>query len=78
MIAGIQPSSCVELGSLCLPSNLAPSWTPDTAALDRLRSTGQGDITLFKSVGVAVQDVAVADVVVCKAEMDGLGTVIDF
>ncbi len=38
--------------------------------------TSEDQITFFKTVGVAVQDVAAASVVLELAEMKGLGTVI--
>jgi len=37
----------------------------------------EGEITFFKSVGLAVQDVAVADLVLQRAKKQGLGLNVD-
>jgi ornithine cyclodeaminase/alanine dehydrogenase-like protein (mu-crystallin family) len=39
--------------------------------------TSPDEITFFKSVGVAVQDAAVAHRVLSRAESDGLGVEVD-
>ena len=40
--------------------------------------TGDGEITFFKSVGVAVQDLAAASTVLRNAEARGIGTLVDW
>lgn len=40
------------------------------------RVVGSGDLTLFKSVGLGVQDVAISAVVLAEAERLGLGTIV--
>ena len=52
-----------------------PSWTERPDIVQDVRQSG--DITIFKSVGVGVQDVAIAHAVVDRAREKGVGTVID-
>jgi len=35
-----------------------------------------GDVTIFKSVGVGVQDVAIASAVASRAERENIGTIV--
>jgi len=61
MHAGVDETGIVELGEL---------------ATDEEKCAGvkeAGDITIFKSVGVGLQDVAIADLVVNQAEQMGIG-----
>ena len=51
------------------------SWTPRADALDAARAGG--DVTIFKSVGVGVQDVAIACAVVDRAIQEGIGRTIE-
>ncbi len=44
------------------------------AIVDQVR--GSGDVTVFKSVGVGIQDVAIAHAVVDCARKNGLGTLV--
>ena len=53
-------------------SSEGQSWTPNHGLVDKVR--GSGDVTIFKSVGVGVQDVAIASAVVTKATASGVGT----
>ena len=62
-----------ELGQLL--STVSPSgWVPRPAVVQEIRS--HGDITIFKSVGVGVQDVAIAHAVVDHAKRCNIGTYI--
>jgi ornithine cyclodeaminase len=62
-LAGLDPDSTVELGEL--------------VAATRPGRTGPGDITLYKSVGVAVQDLAAAALVLAAARERGAGQEIE-
>ncbi|EJD50921.1 NAD(P)-binding protein [Auricularia subglabra TFB-10046 SS5] len=64
--AGVRPEDMIELGELVEGSN--------TEALRRRL----GDVTIFKSVGIAAQDVAIACSVVEQAEQLCLGILVDF
>ncbi|KAH7099477.1 NAD(P)-binding protein [Auriculariales sp. MPI-PUGE-AT-0066] len=57
----------VEVGELAGESK----WTAETVR-------AAGDVTIFKSVGIAAQDVAIACAVVDRAEQLNIGPVIDF
>ncbi|KAI0072603.1 NAD-P-binding protein [Panus rudis PR-1116 ss-1] len=49
-----------------------PVWTPRKAIVDQVHAAG--DVTIFKSVGVGIQDVAIAHAVVELAKSSGVGT----
>ena len=51
-------------------------WSTNKEKLQSYRAS-QGDITIFKSVGVGIQDVAIARAIVDKARQQGLGTAIE-
>lgn len=59
----ISPTDLAELGGLVTQGSGA--------------RTRDSDVTLFKSVGLAVQDLCAARVALMRAERDGLGTVVD-
>ena len=66
-----------EIGELIhyeadVPAREGQSWTPNHILVGKVR--GSGDVTIFKSVGVGVQDVAIASAVVTKATASGVGT----
>lgn len=73
-----------EAGDLVIPIK-AGEWTPDRIAAElgevvtRAKSgrTAEGEITLFKSIGVAIEDVAVGVLVYEKAVAQGVGTVVE-
>jgi len=77
--AGIEGTQVVEIGELA-------SFAADgELLLDKARQvppaeTGgtTGPVTIFKSVGVGLQDVAIACAVVQRAEELGLGTYVDW
>ncbi|KAI0755682.1 NAD(P)-binding protein [Fomes fomentarius] len=70
-------SDLVELGQLLdITSELGEtSWVPRADTVQDVRRSG--DVTIFKSVGVGVQDVAIACAVVDRAVKDGIGRVIE-
>lgn len=68
--AGVGPGGTIELGELVKEDGATISI--DHERVDAFRN--DGDITIFKSVGVGVQDVAIATFVVQRAEALGLGT----
>lgn len=75
--AGIKHEEVVELGELITANNNEAStgWSVDPVAVEDIRKSG--DVMIFKSVGVGVQDVAIAQAVVEKARETGLGTEIE-
>lgn len=75
--AGIKPEEVVELGELITADNdeASTGWSVDPVAVEDIRKSG--DVMIFKSVGVGVQDVAIAQAVVEKARETGLGTGIE-
>ena len=70
----IADENIVELGHLLTHSQANQYATNDELA-SRIRASG--DVTIFKSVGVGVQDVAIAHAMVDRAREKGVGTVID-
>lgn len=64
----------MEIGTLIDPT--LTSWEAKTEEIEKLR--GAGDVTIFKSVGLGIQDVAIACKVVERAEDEGLGTRVPF
>ncbi|ORY34322.1 hypothetical protein BCR39DRAFT_517682 [Naematelia encephala] len=65
--AGITQEGMIELGEVL---------SDDRGDDVKIKVQQSGDIVLFKSVGVGIQDVAVAKVVLDEAERRGVGTVI--
>jgi ornithine cyclodeaminase/alanine dehydrogenase-like protein (mu-crystallin family) len=61
-----------ELGEL-IQFDDSDRWLPRE---DRVREVRKGDVTIFKSVGVGIQDVAIVRAVVDHAKARGIGTVI--
>ncbi|KAI6149841.1 NAD-binding protein [Pisolithus tinctorius] len=62
--AGLNAGDMVEIGRLVEKRDCK----------DGLEETRKGDVTVFKSVGIGLQDVAIARYVVPKAESLGIGT----
>ncbi|TCD67719.1 hypothetical protein EIP91_012017 [Steccherinum ochraceum] len=67
--ANIQDDDLIEIGELVSLSG--SQWEANQPLVERVRKSG--DVTMFKSVGVGVQDVAIASAVVDKAAIKGLG-----
>lgn len=74
LIAASTPEDhLTEIGSLLSPaSSSAGEWTANESLVENVKASG--DVTIFKSVGVGIQDVAIASAVVRKAEERGVGT----
>lgn len=66
-LQGMSDDQLVELGEVVDVS------TRDKAVA---KVNGQGDVNIFKSVGLGVQDVAISAVVLAEAERMGLGVVV--
>ncbi|MFB3095567.1 MAG: hypothetical protein ACE10O_06900, partial [Candidatus Acidiferrales bacterium] len=68
-----------EAGDLIAPFQSHPERWEDVSELSQLVSddvpgrTSEGEITLFKSLGVALEDVATAARVVARARREGVG-----
>ncbi|KAH8105238.1 NAD(P)-binding protein [Cristinia sonorae] len=71
--AGLLDSHSVEMGEL-IASASNTSWEGNQALIETVRNSG--DVTIFKSVGVGAQDVAIASLVVDKAMALGVGTLL--
>lgn len=73
--AKLGPSDLVELGELIeFPVDDlkdGDSWTIRDEKIKEIKTSG--DVTIFKSVGVGVQDVAIATAVVSSAERNEIG-----
>lgn len=71
-----QPADLVEVGELVRRTESAhgTAWTANPELVGEIRSAG--DVTIFKSVGVGVQDVAIASAVASRAEEENVGTVV--
>ena len=65
----------MELGQLINPpASSSPKWSVDQTLAEQVRASS--DVTIFKSVGVGVQDVAIAHAVVDCARKHELGTLV--
>jgi ornithine cyclodeaminase/alanine dehydrogenase-like protein (mu-crystallin family) len=82
--AGAIEEDLVEVGELVhlqedqdqtANDGLTTKYTPNTALCQAI--CNHGEITVWKSVGVGVQDVAIAGYVIARAEESGLGVVVD-
>ncbi len=73
--AGLTETDLVELGQLYDYAGEQTRWTPKSDVVKDIRASG--DVTIFKSVGVGVQDVVIACAVVQRAMEEGIGHVIE-
>lgn len=74
--AGLAPGDMVEVGELLLRSAQDRKWTAEVDT-DRVAEVLSGrDVTMFKSVGVGAQDVAISMAVMERAIEIGIGTFI--
>ena len=73
--AGLSERDLFELGTLFTYHPEGASLTPHAETIDALHAGG--DVTIFKSVGVGVQDVAISYAVVDRAVQEGIGRVIE-
>lgn len=65
--AGVSTEDIVEIGEIV-------EETGEGKEGEAMKVKAAGDVTIFKSVGVGVQDVAIAKIVVEKASSMGVGT----
>jgi ornithine cyclodeaminase/alanine dehydrogenase-like protein (mu-crystallin family) len=74
--AGLTPSDTVEVGELLLRSahTQGGRWTTEVNAARVAEVLSGGDVTIFKSVGVGAQDVAISIAVMERAMDMGVGT----
>ena len=67
----------IEIGELVqrtAESTNNTTWATRLDIVNEIRNAG--DVTIFKSVGVGVQDVAIASAVAGRAEQENIGTVV--
>lgn len=74
--AGLAPSDMIEVGELLLRSAHAQNgkWTAEINAARVAEMLSGRDVTMFKSVGVGAQDVAISTAVMERAIEIGIGT----
>ena len=74
--AQTRSTDLVEVGELVqrTESTNNTTWATRLDIVNEIRNAG--DVTLFKSVGVGVQDVAIASAVAGRAEQGNIGTVV--
>ncbi|KAI0665601.1 NAD-P-binding protein [Trametes maxima] len=73
--AELSDADLVELGELFDYRAKDLSWIPREGPIEEIQTAG--DVTIFKSVGVGVQDVAIACAVVERALREKIGVLID-
>ena len=73
--AGCTATDLVEVGEFVTRLPGSSEWAPKHELVELVRSAG--DVTIFKSVGVGIQDVAIACIVVDRAELAQIGVVVD-
>ncbi|KAH9017785.1 hypothetical protein EDB83DRAFT_2437150 [Lactarius deliciosus] len=79
--AGVPQAAMVEVGQLLrrAPAGIEEgswTWEPDAPRVAELLSAGTGDVTIFKTVGLGAQDVAIAVATVDRAMAMGIGTMV--
>jgi ornithine cyclodeaminase/alanine dehydrogenase-like protein (mu-crystallin family) len=78
--AGIPQDRMVEVGELLRPArDCALEWEPDAHRVAEVLEAGSsstGDVTIFKSVGIGAQDVAITVATVERAMEMGIGTMV--
>ncbi|KAH8979436.1 hypothetical protein EDB92DRAFT_1955162 [Lactarius akahatsu] len=79
--AGVPQGAMVEVGELLrrAPAGAEEdswAWEPDAPRVAELLSAGTGDVTIFKTVGLGVQDVAIAVGTVDQAMEMGICTMV--
>ncbi|KAI8995253.1 NAD-P-binding protein [Trametes punicea] len=73
--ANLSEGDLVELGELFDYNAKDKTWIPREGPIEDIQTAG--DVTIFKSVGVGVQDAAIACAVVERALREKIGVVID-
>ena len=81
--ADVPQARMVEVGELirhapapARDSKTSWEWKPDAHRVAEVLSAGTGDVTIYKSVGIGEQDVAIAVATVERAMEMGIGTVV--
>ena len=72
---GVHADQMVEIGTLVEDPDCGSTVAPVSTLCDQVRMSG--DVTVFKSVGIGLQDVAIAHLVVSRAEEMKIGTVVE-
>ena len=72
---GVHADQMIEIGTLVEDNDCGGTIIPASALCDQVRMSG--DITMFTSVGIGLQDVAIAHLVVSRAEEMKIGTVVE-
>ncbi|OJT10795.1 Ketimine reductase mu-crystallin [Trametes pubescens] len=73
--AELSESDLIELGELFDYKAKERAWIPREGPIEEVQTSG--DVTIFKSVGVGVQDVAIVCAVADRAVKEKIGVVID-
>ena len=81
LAAGVPRSAMVEVGELLRHARndddeKSWAWEPDAPRIAELLSAGNGDVTIYKTVGFGAQDVAIAVATVDRAMEMGIGTIV--
>jgi len=74
--AGLAPGDMVEVGELLLRSAQDGKWTAEVNTARVAEVLSGRDVTMFKSVGIGAQDVAISMAVMERAKENGIGTLI--
>ncbi|KAH9051636.1 NAD-P-binding protein [Lactarius deliciosus] len=79
--AGVPQAAMVEVGELLRRAAAGAedeswAWEPDVPRVVELLSAGTGDVTIFKTVGLGAQDVAIAVATVDREMEMGIGTMV--
>jgi len=72
--AGLAPGDMIEVGELLLRSAQNGKWTAEVNTARVAEVLSGRDVTMFKSVGVGAQDVAISTAVMERAIENGIGT----
>ncbi|WVR03448.1 hypothetical protein IAU60_000439 [Kwoniella sp. DSM 27419] len=73
--AGLRPEDLVELGQVISQRHASEQHSARDQVLQK--AGGPEGVVIFKSVGMGIQDVAIASLVLAEAERLNLGTVVD-
>ena len=84
LVAGLKEACLAEAGDYIIPINEGIISKDDIISIGNLitgkvpNRTSNSEITVFKSVGISAQDVAVGKLVYDRALQEGIGQDIDF
>lgn len=77
VVADSRSMALAEAGDLIIPRAVVEAEIGEIINGVRPGRRSDDQITLFKTVGVAVQDVVAAAAVLARAEAEGIGTVVE-